>query len=265
MRVTLSTLQKMRVEQQPIVALTAYDYTFACAVDAAGVDVVLVGDSLGNVIQGHGSTVPVTVDDLVYHCRCVSRGLTRALLMADLPFLSYPDESTAIRSAAALMKQGGAQIVKLEGTRDQARIVEALTTAGVPVCAHIGLQPQLVDKLGGYKVQGRDPDGAKRIVEDARALEAAGADLLLVECVAAEVAERIRAAVSLPLIGIGAGVNCDGQVLVLQDVLGITQSRVPRFSRNFMTQPGQGIADGLSAYVQAVRARTFPRPNESFE
>lgn len=265
MGVTLSTLQKMRVEQQPIVALTAYDYTFARAVDAAGVDVVLVGDSLGNVIQGHGSTVPVTVEEMVYHCRCVSRGLTRALLMADMPFLSYPDQASAIRSAAALMKQGGAQIVKLEGTQDQAKIVEALTMAGVPVCAHIGLQPQLVDKLGGYKVQGRDSDGAKRIVEDARALEAAGADLLLVECVAAGVAERIRAAVNLPLIGIGAGVNCDGQVLVLQDVLGITQGHVPRFSRNFMTKPSQGIADGLCAYVQAVRARTFPRADESFE
>ncbi|WP_256365595.1 3-methyl-2-oxobutanoate hydroxymethyltransferase [Spiribacter salilacus] len=264
MRVTLSTLQKMRAEQQPIVALTAYDYTFAQAVDNAGVDVVLVGDSLGNVIQGHGSTVPVTVEDIVYHCQCVARGLDRALLMADLPFLSYADEATAIDSAGALMKHGGAQMVKLEGTQDQAAIVEALTIAGVPVCAHIGLQPQLVDKLGGFKVQGKDEQSANRIVEDACALEAAGADLLLVECVSAPVAERIRAAVNLPLIGIGAGVNCDGQVLVLQDVLGITQGRVPRFSRNFMPQ-GQSIPGALSAYAEAVRARTFPDATECFE
>lgn len=264
MRVTLSTLHKMRTEQQAIVALTAYDYTFARTMDAAGVDVVLVGDSLGNVIQGHGSTVPVTVADIVYHTRCVARGLERALLMADLPFLSYADEATAIDSAAALMKAGGAQMVKLEGTQDQAAIVEALTTAGVPVCAHIGLQPQLVDKLGGFKVQGRDSESADRIVEDAVALEQAGADLLLVECVAAPVAARIRSAVSLPLIGIGAGVDCDGQVLVLQDVLGITQGRVPRFSRNFMPQ-ADDISGAIAAYAQAVRARSFPSPSECFE
>ncbi|KAF0283594.1 3-methyl-2-oxobutanoate hydroxymethyltransferase [Spiribacter roseus] len=262
--VTLATLRRMKAEQAPIVAITAYDYSFACQVDAAGVDVVLVGDSLGMVMQGHASTVPVTLADMVYHTRCVARGLERAYLMVDLPFLSDTDDRAALESAARLMKEGGADMVKVEAHAAQAPVVEALSRAGVPVCAHFGLRPQRVGQLGGYRVQGRDEAGAQQVLDDARALEAAGADVLLVECLSAAVAARVREQTHRPLIGIGAGADCDGQILVLQDMLGITPGQPPRFSHDFLADTGR-IQTALEAYVEAVRTRQFPQLQHTFE
>lgn len=261
--VTLAALRRMKSERTPIVALTAYDYSFARQVDAAGVDVVLVGDSLGMVMQGHATTIPVTLADMVYHTQCVARGLERAYLMVDLPFLSDAHPRDALESAARLMKAGGADMVKIEAHAAQAPIVEALSGAGVPVCAHFGLRPQRVGQLGGYRVQGRDEAGVRQVLEDARALEAAGADVLLVECLSAAVAARVREQTSLPLIGIGAGADCDGQILVLQDMLGITPGQPPRFSRDFLTGHGS-IPGALEAYVAAVRAGEFPGPEHTF-
>lgn len=262
-RVSLSTLRQMKAEDQPIVSLTAYDYSMARAVDAAGVDVVLVGDSLGMVMQGHNSTVPVTLEAMAYHTACVARGLERAYLMVDLPFLSDFDARTAIESAAVLMKEGGADMVKIEATAEQAPIVEAMARAGIPVCAHFGLRPQRVGQLGGYRVQGRGEEAAQQVLADATALEAAGADLLLVECLAAPVASEVRAQVSVPLIGIGAGVDCDGQILVIQDMLGLTPGRPPSFSHDFLADTGS-IAGALEAYVAAVRERRFPGESHQF-
>ncbi|MDR9413458.1 MAG: 3-methyl-2-oxobutanoate hydroxymethyltransferase [Spiribacter sp.] len=263
-RITLSTLRRMKADREPIVALTAYDYSFARAVDAAGVDVVLVGDSLGMVMQGHSDTVPVTLQEMAYHTRCVARGLERAYLMVDLPFLSDHDAASALASSSVLMKEGRADMVKIEATAEQAPIVAALSAAGVPVCAHFGLRPQRVGQMGGYRVQGRSDAEAQAVLADARALEAAGADLLLVECLSASVAAQVQAAVSVPLIGIGAGVDCDGQILVLQDILGITPGRPPTFSHDFLADTGS-IPDALAGYTQAVRARTFPRPEHGFQ
>ncbi len=262
--ISLATLQRMHAEREPIVALTAYDYSMARAVDAAGIDVVLVGDSLGMVMQGLRSTVPVSLDEMVYHTACVARGLERAYLMADLPFLSDFDAQSAIQSAGALMKQGGADMVKIEATAEQAPIVEAMVRAGIPVCAHFGLRPQRVGQLGGYRVQGRGDEAARQVLADGKALESAGADVLLVECLSAAVAAQIQAEVNVPLIGIGAGVECDGQILVIQDVLGITPGRPPKFSHDFLADSGS-IHAALSAYAQAVRERSFPGPEHQFE
>ena len=261
--VTVATLQRMKRDREPIVALTAYDYAFARVLDGAGVDVVLVGDSLGMVIQGHPGTTPVTLEEMAYHTRCVSRGLERALLMADLPFLSDHDVATAVESAAVLMKSGRAHMVKVEATAEQAPIVEALVRAGVPVCAHFGLRPQRVLQMGGYRVQGRGDDGAEQVLADARALEAAGADVLLVECLTADVAARVQAAVDVPLIGIGAGPQCDGQILVLQDMLGMTPGRPPSFSHDFLADAGS-IQDAVAAYARAVREGRFPAAQHCF-
>ncbi len=261
--VTLSTLRAMPATGEPIAALTAYDYSFAVAVDAAGVDLVLVGDSLAMVMQGHASTVPVTTEEMAYHTRCVARGLTRAYLVADMPFLSDADTQLALANAAVLMKQGGADMVKVEAGAQQASIVAALSQAGVPVCAHFGLRPQRVGQLGGYRVQGRDDRGVAQLLADADALQAAGADLLLVECVSASVSEQIKARIDVPLIGIGAGSDCDGQILVLQDMLGLTPGRAPSFSHDFL-QDTHSIASALSAYVRAVKTRQFPGAEHGF-
>ena len=263
-RLSLTRLRRMKADGEPIVALTAYDYSFARAVDAAGIDLVLVGDSLGMVVQGHTGTMPVTVAEMAYHTRCVARGLSRAYLMVDLPFLSDYDERSALESAAVLIKEGGADMVKVEATAEQAPIVAALSRAGVPVCAHFGLRPQRVGQLGGYRVQGRGDEGAAQLCEDARALEAAGADMLLVECVSAKAARAVQAQCQTPLIGIGAGSDCDGQILVLQDMLGITPGQPPSFSHDFMADAGT-IPGALSAYAEAVRARRFPGPEHGFD
>ena len=255
--VTISRLQKMKQEGERFACLTAYDFTFASLLDRAGVEVLLIGDSLGNVIQGRETTLPVTVDDIAYHTRCVAAGRKRALVMADMPFLSYASVADALRNAGRLMQEGGAHMVKLEGGADQAEVVSRLSKAGVPVCAHLGLQPQLVHKLGGYKVQGRDAAAAQALLDDAKVLQAAGADLLLLECVPAELGAKVTAELAIPVIGIGAGADCDGQMLVLQDVIGITSGRRPKFSADFM-QGQPSIEAAIAAYVQAVKARQFP-------
>lgn len=261
--VTVSQLHRMKRDGEKIASLTAYDYSMASVMDAAGVDVLLIGDSLGMVMQGRETTLPVTVDDIVYHSRCVAAGRQRALLMADMPFMSYATVETALYNASRLMQEGGVHMIKLEGTADQAEIVTRLSRAGVPVCAHIGLQPQLVHKLGGYKVQGKDDAAADLMVHDAKALEAAGADLMLVECVPAELGARLAEELEIPLIGIGAGAGCDGQILVAQDMLGITPGKRPKFSRDFMQ--GQGsVQAAVQAYVEAVKAVSFPSAEHNF-
>lgn len=260
---TLTDLRKMRTEGEKIACLTAYDASFAALEDSAAVDLVLVGDSLGMVVQGLDTTVPVTVDDIVYHCRNTARGLQRAFLVADMPFMSYATRDRALDNASRLMQEGGAKMVKLEGGEIEADIVRYLTERGIPVCGHIGLQPQLVHKLGGFRVQGREPDAAAAMKQDALALEAAGADLLLLECVPASLGAEITAAASVPVIGIGAGPDTDGQILVLYDILNITQGRKPRFVRNFM-EGAEDIEQALVAYVQAVKEGAYPAPEHGF-
>jgi 3-methyl-2-oxobutanoate hydroxymethyltransferase len=254
--VTISRLRAMKREGRPIVCLTAYDASFARILDAAGVDVVLVGDSLGMVIQGRETTVPVRLGDMAYHTRCVARGLRRALLVADLPFATYATPDRALASAARLMR-AGARMVKLEASANQADIVRHLSAQGVPVCAHLGLRPQSVHKLGGYRRQGTDEAGAARMIEDAGTLVRCGADLLLVECVPPRLAAEIRANVEVPVIGIGAGPDCDGQILVLYDLLGVSLGPVPPFAKDFMAGASD-IPAAVAAYAEAVRARRFP-------
>lgn len=260
---TVATLRKMKSEGEKIACLTAYDASFAAVLDEAGVDVMLVGDSLGMVVQGHATTVPVTVDDIVYHCRAVASRCQHALLMADMPFMSFTSTRQAMDSAARLMQQGGAQMVKLEGDARQVETVSKLAEHGVPVCAHIGLQPQLIHKLGGYRVQGREAAQAEAMIKDAVQLEQAGADMLLLECVPSLLADEIVAELDIPVIGIGASPGCDGQILVLQDILGITPGRAPGFVRNFMR--GQdSIQAAIRAYVEAVKSGEFPADEHLF-
>ncbi len=261
--VTLSTLASMKSEGQKIVCLTAYDASFAQLVDGAGVDLVLVGDSLGMVIQGHDTTVPVSVEDVIYHCQAVARGLERALLVADMPFLSYSTPEKALLNAGRLMAQGGAAMVKLEGGATQVEVVRYLADRGVPVCAHIGLTPQYVHKLGGFKVQGREAAAAKKMQSDALALQDAGADIVLLECVPSELGAAITSKLSVPVIGIGAGPDTDGQILVLYDILDITAGRKPRFANNFLTG-GRNIGEAVGAYVAAVRDGSYPAPEHCF-
>jgi 3-methyl-2-oxobutanoate hydroxymethyltransferase len=262
-RVTVPLLSRMAREGTKIAMLTAYDASFAALADRAGVDVLLVGDSLGMVIQGRDSTLAVTLDDVVYHTRCVARGASRALVIADLPFGSYqPGPETAYASAVATMK-AGAQMVKLEGGAWLAPTVAFLVARGVPVCGHVGLLPQSVHAFGGYKVQGKTPDAAAALIEDARALVAAGAAMLVVECVPNDVGASLTRKAGAPVIGIGAGPSCSGQVLVIYDALGITPGRPARFVRNFMTGQG-GVAAALAAYVAAVRDGSFPAPEHCF-
>jgi 3-methyl-2-oxobutanoate hydroxymethyltransferase len=261
--VNVSTLAQMKAEGEPIACLTAYDASFANMVDQAGTDLVLVGDSLGMVIQGYDTTVPVTVEDIIYHTRNVSRGLLRAFLVADMPFMSYSSSEQALENAVRLMQEGGAMMVKLEGGRGQVKIVETLTRHDIPVCAHIGLRPQSVHKIGGFKVQGRDSEQAQKMVEDAVALQDAGADIVLLECVPSEVGQAVCEAVSVPVIGIGAGPAVDGQILVLYDVLGITQGRLPRFVQNFMIE-ADSLMDACVKYVEAVKNKTYPAPGHCF-
>ena len=261
--VNVSTLRDMKESGEPIACITAYDASFGQLVDMAGVDVVLVGDSLGMVIQGHDTTVPVTVDDVIYHTRGVARSLLHAFLIADMPFMSYTSPEQALDNAVRLMQEGGAMMVKLEGGKGQHAVVEHLANHDIPVCAHLGLKPQSVHKIGGFRVQGRQAEVAKQMVEDAKMLEQAGADLVLLECVPNEVGGKIQKAVSAPVIGIGAGPEVDGQILVLYDALGITQGRMPRFVENFLA--GQGsVLDGIKAYVAAVKERRYPAKEHCF-
>lgn len=264
MSITLKTLQKMKRAQEKIACLTVYDASFATLLENAGVEVLLVGDSLGMVIQGKPTTVSVTMADMIYHTRCVAGVATQALLIADMPFMSYAGVEQTLRNAARLM-QAGAQMVKLEGGQCQVETVRHLTAQGIPVCAHLGLQPQSVHKLGGYRVQGREAAMAQVLLADAQALQAAGADLLVAECIPAALAQTLQSSLDIPVIGIGAGVACDGQILVLYDLLGITPHSVPRFVRNFMQDVASGsISAAVQAYVQAVKAQQFPALEHSF-
>lgn len=261
--VTRATLERMKQAGEKIAVLTAYDAAFARVVDEAGVEIIIVGDSLGMVMQGKESTLPVTLDEMIYHAACVARGAQSALRVVDMPFMTYANVKDALTNAARLMREGGAQMVKLEGGARIVEIVHELTAQGIPVCGHLGLLPQSVHQLGGYRVQGREREAAHAMLEDARGLEAAGAALLVLECVPTELGREISRAVSVPVIGIGAGPDCDGQVLVLQDMLGITPGRRPKFSRDFMA--GQtSIQAAVRAYVQAVKDRSFPAPEHSF-
>ncbi|HEY5103078.1 MAG TPA: 3-methyl-2-oxobutanoate hydroxymethyltransferase [Steroidobacteraceae bacterium] len=261
--VTLTTLARMKEDGARIACLTCYDASFAALVDEADADVVLVGDSLGMVIQGYDTTVPVTMDHIVYHCRAVARGLNRPFLMADLPFMSYPSKEQALTNSVRLMQEGGAKMVKLESGAAQIETVEFLASHDIAVCAHLGLRPQSVHKSGGFRVQGRDHDAGERMLQDAKKLEAAGADMLLLECIPTELGRQLTAAVHVPVIGIGAGPETDGQILVLYDVLDITTGRKPRFVRNFMSDAGSNL-QALKNYVQAVKRREYPGADHCF-
>ncbi len=261
--VTLTTLAKMRAEGEPIAALTCYDASYAVLVDEANADIVLVGDSLGMVIQGHDTTVPVTMDQMVYHTQAVSRGTHRPFLVSDLPFMSYTSPEQALTNSVRLMQEGGARMVKLESGAEQLRIVEFLTDHDIPVCAHLGLRPQSVHKTGGFRVQGRQQEAAARIVQEAQELQQAGADIVLLECVPNELGEAVTKALQVPVIGIGAGPHVSGQIQVLYDVLDITPGRKPKFVRNFQQGLDSPLA-ALKAYVAAVKSREYPGPEHCF-
>jgi 3-methyl-2-oxobutanoate hydroxymethyltransferase len=261
--VNVATLAKMSAEGEKIACLTCYDASFALLVDEGGTDLVLVGDSLGMVIQGHDTTVPVTMDDIVYHTKVVARGLYRPFLVADMPFMSYSSKEQALQNSVRLMQEGGAKMVKLEGGAGQIEIVEFLANHDIPVCAHLGLKPQSVHKIGGFRVQGREEAAARQMQQDAKDLESAGADIVLLECIPAELGAEITGSLHVPVIGIGAGPDVDGQILVLYDILDITLGRKPRFTRNFM-EGGGGPLDAVKRYVQAVKDRSYPAPEHCF-
>lgn len=259
---TIRTLKKMKQSGEKISVLTAYDFSFAKVIDEQDIDAILVGDSLGMVIQGHESTIPVTVEDIIYHSKAVSRACANTLLIADLPFMSYTNPKQATHNAARLMQEGAAQMVKLEGGAPQVETVSQLSHHGVPVCAHLGLQPQSVHKIGGYLVQGRDEEQAKYMIDDATALQDAGADMLVLECVPVDLAKKITDTLEIPTIGIGAGRECSGQVLVLQDMLGIS-SHAPKFVQNFL-QEGRTIQEAIAAFNTAVKEASFPSDEQCF-
>lgn len=261
--VNISTLVKMKADGEKIACITAYDASFATLVDDAGIDLVLVGDSLGMVIQGHDTTVPVTLNDIIYHCRAVAKGLYRPFLMADMPFMTYASKEQALENAVRLMQEGGAKMVKLEGGAGQVEIVEFLASHDIAVCAHLGLKPQSVHKAGGFRVQGREEEAAERMLRDAKALEAVGADVVLLECIPAQLGTHITKELHVPVIGIGAGPDTDGQILVLYDVLDITTGRKPRFSKNFLAGRDSAL-EAIKAYTHAVKSKEYPAPEHCF-
>lgn len=260
--VTTQSLLRMKANGEKIAVLTSYDASFTSLLEEAGVEVLLVGDSLGMVVQGHDSTLPVTLDDMIYHSACVARAAQHALHIVDMPFMTYTTVAQALDSSARVMREGGAHMVKLEGGALIYETVAALTQRGIPVCGHLGLTPQSVHQLGGYRVQGRDDDAAARLLDEALGLEQAGALMLVLECIPAALAKKISERLRIPVIGIGAGVDCDGQVLVLYDLLGITPGKRPKFSHNFL-EAGRDIPAALNAYVEAVKAKRFPAPEHT--
>lgn len=262
--ITLDKLCSMKKQGEKIAMLTAYDASFAKILDNAGVDIVLVGDTLGMVIQGLNNTIPVSLENMIYHTQCVARGNKKALLMADLPFLSYARPKQAVISAAKLM-QAGAMIVKLEGGEHFAEAVRCLSIQGIPVCAHLGLTPQSVHSLGGFKVQGKLPKQAQQIRSDALVLQEAGARMLILECVPYTLAQEIAASLAIPVIGIGAGPYCDGQVLVSYDLLGLTEGKPYTFVKNFLEAPDcLNISAAIASYVDQVKKGQFPSLDHSF-
>ena len=263
MRITLSTLQKMAQEGSKIAMLTCYDASFAAVLEEGGVESLLIGDSLGNVLQGHESTLPVTLRDVVYHTQCVARGSKRAFIIGDMPFGTFqvsPEET--LRNGAELMA-AGAHMVKIEGGRPMLETIEFLTDRGIPVCGHLGLTPQSVHQLGGYKVQGKGETEAQRLLREAKQVEQAGAGMLVLEAIPAALAHDVTAALTIPTIGIGAGVDCSGQVLVLHDMLDVYPGKKAKFVKNFM-RPTGSIQGAVELYVKEVKARTFPGLEHSF-
>src|SRR5579859_2503138 len=255
----------MKAEGRRIVMLTCYDASFAAQLEMAGVDVALVGDSLGMVIQGHKSTLPVTLDHMVYHTSIVARGLNATLLVADLPFMADRDVAHALEAGAQLVGEGGAAMVKIEGAAPHIlEVITALVERAIPVCAHLGLTPQSVHKFGGFRIQGREQSAADRLVEEAKAVEAAGADLLVLEGIPTALGERITRSISIPTIGIGAGPHCDGQVLVIHDMLGITPGKRPKFSKDFLAGR-DSVGAAIAAYADDVRNGAFPAPEHCFD
>ncbi|WP_432697489.1 3-methyl-2-oxobutanoate hydroxymethyltransferase [Marinobacterium sp. YM272] len=261
--ITLHTLTARKNAGEKFAVLTAYDATFAHQVSAAGIEMILVGDSLGMVLQGRDSTLPVTLEEMTYHTRAVSSGNQGAMIMADLPFMSYATPEQAMQSGAELMR-AGAHILKLEGGRWLCETTSLLAERGVPVCAHLGLTPQTVNKLGGYRVQGRTRESALEMIEDARKLEEAGASMLLLECVPSVLAQEITLNAGIPVIGIGAGPHTDAQVLVMHDMLGITPGRKARFVKNFLAE-SESIQDAFKRYAEQVRNGEFPASEHGFE
>jgi 3-methyl-2-oxobutanoate hydroxymethyltransferase len=263
-KVTTAVLRTMKAQRQRISALTAYDHLFASLLDQAGVDVLLVGDSVATVVQGHDTTVPVTMDQMVYHTQLVVRGTQRALVVGDLPFLSYQvSTEDALRNAGRLLKEGGAEAVKLEGGVEFAPTVQRLVAAGIPVMGHVGLTPQSIHQFGSYRARGQDEAERQRILDGGRALEQAGAFALVVEKVPAELGKALAAAVAVPVIGIGAGPDVDGQILVTPDLLGLFTRFRPRFVRRY-AELGQTVGDAVRAYCRDVQAGSFPGPAESY-
>jgi 3-methyl-2-oxobutanoate hydroxymethyltransferase len=263
MRITLSTLHKMTQDGDKITMLTCYDASFAALLEAAGVETLLIGDSLGNVLQGHETTLPVTLRDMVYHTACVARGAKRAFIIGDMPFGTFQlSPSETFRNAAEIMA-AGAQMVKLEGGQPMAETISYLVQRGVPVCAHLGLTPQSVHQLGGYKVQGRQQSDAERLLEDAKLIQEAGAGMLVLEAIPSPLAKQVSEALTIPTIGIGAGVDCDGQVLVLHDMLDVFPGKKAKFVKNFMHGAGS-IQAAVERYVKEVKAGTFPDREHSF-
>ena len=262
-KVTLPQLRKLKQQGEKFACLTAYDYSFARLVEDCGVELVLVGDSLGMVIQGHATTIPVTLDEIEYHGKAVAAGLDNAMLMLDMPFGSLNSPQQALDNASRLLKSTQAQIVKLEGGETQMKTVETMARFGIASCAHLGLQPQMVNKMGGYRVQGKAKSAAEEMIATAKELEQAGTDMLLLECVPATLAAEITSMLEIPVIGIGAGPDVDGQILVLHDLLNVTVGKKPKFSKNFM-QGQSSIQSAASRYVQEVKRGQFPDKSHTF-
>ena len=263
-KITTAIVKQKKAAGTPITMLTAYDYPMAKIVDEAGIDMILVGDSLGNVMLGYDSTIPVTMDEMVHHVKAVGRAVQRAMVVADMPFLSYQvSVKEAMRNAGRFLKEAGAQAVKLEGGEEAAEAVNRMTTAGIPVVGHLGLTPQSLHQFGGFKVQGKDLAAAKKIISDAKALEEAGAFAIVLECVPAPLAKLVTESINVATIGIGAGPDCDGQVLVIHDILGLYAGFSPKFVKKYANLHGQ-VADAVRQYKEEVEKRAFPAEEHCF-
>ena len=263
--ITTSTIRQMKVEGRPSTMITAYDYAMARNVDEAGIDMILVGDSVGNVMLGYSSTIPVTMDAMIHHTQAVVRGTKYALVVGDMPFMSYQaSEAEGLMNAGRFLKEGGCAAIKLEGGSEVCPLVKKMVTAGIPVMGHIGLTPQSVNQFGGFKVQGKDVAAAQKLLDDAKALEAAGAFSIVLECVPAALAAKVSEVISIPTIGIGAGNGCDGQVLVCNDLLGVSNGFTPKFVKKYRDLH-QEIVGAVSEYISDVRERSFPAPEHTFK
>jgi 3-methyl-2-oxobutanoate hydroxymethyltransferase len=263
-KITTAVIRDMKRKGEKITMLTAYDYSMAAALDEAGVDILLVGDSLGMVVLGYDSTLPVTMEDMLCHTKAVTRAVKRALVIGDMPFMSYQiSVEEAVRNAGRFMQEAGAHGVKLEGGREVAEVTRRIASSGIPVMAHLGLTPQSVHQFGGYKVQGKEDAAAQRIIEDAKILEEAGAFSVVLECVPAKLAETITKSIGIPTIGIGGGVHCDGQVLVIHDMLGMFEKFTPKFVKKYANLNSQ-IKEAVKQYVEEVRTGVFPGKEHSF-